>query len=224
MAEADDDGLAALIDAGHCHGQETAIIGGLLAAHPDHTLDTHLGWLMITGINDAGNRFWNLQPAAYGPHAAGRVLYSYAAQLAFADWLSPPDLDEPRESAKPDSAKSIKRTARTEAARNGGFHHVRVLDYTPPPDVPSIPSDDPAGGAGTALTAGTWRRAFWKPGTRIGIRDEAGRLVGPVYRTGIEGETFTRERRFVRRARIRPDLPLREETTVYKIARPRAGA
>ncbi|MFI5987652.1 hypothetical protein ACIBEA_43190 [Streptomyces sp. NPDC051555] len=31
-----------------------------------------------------------LQPAAYGDHAGGRVLYGYAAQLAFARWTPPP--------------------------------------------------------------------------------------------------------------------------------------
>jgi hypothetical protein len=57
---------------------------------------------------------------------------------------------------------------------------------------------------------------------RIGIRDSYGRLVGPVYNDGaVEGTTFTRERRFFPRARVRPDLPLAPTTPVYRI--PSAG-
>ncbi|MEU8550931.1 hypothetical protein AB0C81_28785 [Streptomyces roseoverticillatus] len=96
---------------------------------------------MITGINKAGRRFWNLQPAAFGDHPGGRILYAYAAQLAFSHWTTLPQLEEPADAAgKPGSAKSIKRTARTQAARAGAFHQVRVLDYTPPPDEPPHPA------------------------------------------------------------------------------------
>ncbi|MFF7146260.1 hypothetical protein ACFZB5_34660 [Streptomyces nodosus] len=58
---------------------------------------------------------------------------------------------------------------------------------------------------------------------RIGIRDTDGRLVGPVYKGGaVEGLTFSRERRFFPRARVRPDLPLAPTTPVYRI--PNSGA
>jgi hypothetical protein len=59
---------------------------------------------------------------------------------------------------------------------------------------------------------------------RIGIRDSDGRLVGPVYKDGaVEGLTFTRERRFFPRARVRPDLPLAPTTPVYRIPNPGAA-
>ncbi|MYZ41285.1 hypothetical protein GT002_40810, partial [Streptomyces sp. SID4917] len=87
-----DDELAALIDAGHCAGDRPAIISGLLAAHSDFTLDTSAGWLLVTGLAPGGARTWSLQPAHYGDHGAGRILYSYAAQLAFGDRDDPPEL------------------------------------------------------------------------------------------------------------------------------------
>lgn len=49
------------------------------------------------------------------------------------------------------------------------------------------------------------------------MRDSNGNLVGPVYKTGVEGETFHRERRFIPRTRIRPDLPTSAATTVYRL-------
>lgn len=45
--------------------------------------------------------------------------------------------------------------------------------------------------------------------------DADGRLVGPVYKTGAEGQTFTREPRFIPRSRIRPDLPPTTAPGVY---------
>lgn len=91
-------------------------------------------------------------------------------------------------------------------------------DFTPPPQGPPEQRTAPGGSRGP-LALGTWRRAHWKPGVRIGIRDSDGRLVGPVYKDGaVEEVTFTRERRFFPRARIRPDLPLAPTTAVYKLS------
>jgi hypothetical protein len=219
-AEADDSELASLIDSGACVGREPAILGGLLAAHPDGRLDTTAGFLLMTVLDADEKRHWVLQPAAYGDHAGGRVLYAYAAQLAFSDWAPPPVLPEP--GPRPSSRSTLARIATSEAGRAGGFHHVRVLNYTPPPDEPPAGRTEPSGSRGS-LIFGTWRRAHWKPGVRIGIRDGAGRLIGPVYKDGaVEGITFTRERRFFLRARIRPDLPLAPATTVYTIPDPQS--
>ncbi|MHA6757305.1 hypothetical protein [Streptacidiphilus sp. PAMC 29251] len=56
---------------------------------------------------------------------------------------------------------------------------------------------------------------------RIGIRDAEDRLIGPVYKTGVENVTYLRERRWIRPRRVRPDLPLREdERSVYRLPQP----
>ncbi|WP_328965585.1 hypothetical protein [Streptomyces virginiae] len=215
-AQADDDELGALVEAGVCVGPEPVILGGLLAAQPDGRLDTTSGFLLISSLDAAGERCWVLQPAAYGDHAGGRVLYGYAAQLAFARWTPPPALPDP--GPRPTSRGTLGRIATSEAGQAGGFHGVRVLDFTPPPQGPPEQRTAPGGSRGP-LALGTWRRAHWKPGVRIGIRDSDGRLVGPVYKDGaVEGVTFTRERRFFPRARIRPDLPLAPTTAVYKLS------
>ncbi|GHG13704.1 hypothetical protein ACFFSH_30990 [Streptomyces filamentosus] len=218
--EADDDELAALIDAGLCAGPQPAVLGALLAARPDGRIDTTSGFLLLSSLNDDGARSWALQSAAYGDHAAGRALYGYAAQLAFGRWTPPPVLPDP--GLRPMSRSALGRIAASEAGRAGAFHAVRVLDFTPPPEEPSEPRSAPATSRGP-LMYGTFRRAFWSPGKRIGIRDSTGKLVGPVYKDGaVEGVTFTRERRFFRRTRIRPDLPLAPSTAVYRIPDPKA--
>ncbi|MFC7983632.1 hypothetical protein [Streptomyces sp. NPDC057336] len=220
-AQADDDELAALVEAGVCVGPEPVILGGLLAAQADGRLDTTSGFLLISCLDAAGKRCQVLQPTAYGDHAGGRVLYGYAAQLAFARWTPPPVL--PDLGMCPTSRSTLGRIATSEAGRAGGFHRVRLLDFTPPPEGPPEQRTAPAGSRGP-LTFGTWRRAHWKPGVRIGIRDSAGRLVGPVYKDGaVEGVTFSRERRFFLRARVRPDLPLAPTTPVYRIPNPGAS-
>ncbi|MFH8476253.1 hypothetical protein [Streptomyces sp. NPDC018000] len=215
-AEADDE-LAALVEAGVCMGPEPVILGGLLAAQPDGRLDTTAGILLISTLDAAGKRCQVLQPAAYGDdHAGGRVLHGYAAQLAFGRWTPPPVL--PASGPRPVSRSALGRVAASEAGRAGGFHGVRVPDFTPLPEEPPEESAAPADSRGP-LVFGTWRRAHWKPGVRIGIRDSGGRLVGPVYKDGaVEGTTFTRERRFVPRTRIRRDLPLAPTTAVYKLS------
>ncbi|MEU0213937.1 hypothetical protein ABZ281_02060 [Streptomyces sp. NPDC006265] len=220
-AQADDDELAALVEAGVCVGPEPVILGGLLASQADGRLDTTSGFLLISCLDAAGKRCQVLQPTAYGDHAGGRVLYGYAAQLAFARWTPPPVL--PDLGTHPTSRSTLGRIATSEGGRAGGFHGVRLLDFTPPPEEPPEQRTAPAGSRGP-LTLGTWRRAHWKPGVRIGIRDSAGRLVGPVYKDGaVEGITFSRERRFFLRARVRPDLPLAPTTPVYRIPNPGAS-
>ncbi|MFE9121326.1 hypothetical protein [Streptomyces sp. NPDC007172] len=219
-AQADDDELTALVEAGACVGPEPVILGGLLASHPDGQLDTTSGFLLISCLDATGKRSQVLQPAAYGDHGGGRVLYGYAAQLAFARWTAPPALPDP--GPRPTSRSTLGRIAASEAGRAGGFHGVHVLDFTPPPEGPPEQRAAPTGSRGPLLL-GTWRRAHWKPGVRIGIRDSNGRLVGPVYKEdAVEGLTFTRERRFFPRARVRPDLPLAPTTPVYRIPSPGA--
>ncbi|MFE4512614.1 hypothetical protein ACFRMQ_00240 [Kitasatospora sp. NPDC056783] len=188
----------------------------MLAAHGDGTLDTTMGLILVTDVDDRGTHRWYLQPAAYGSHPAGRLLYSYAAQLAWARWLNAPEPPTPTTSGKPGSANGLKRLARDPAVKAGALHRMRVLDYTPPPDEAATPRDP--SGTGTPLTHSTTRRAYWKPGVRIGIRDAAGNFVGPVYKDdAVEGKTYTKERRWIRRTTVRPDLPPSPDRPVYRV-------
>jgi hypothetical protein len=214
--QADDEELDALLD-GHVPGSSHAVLGAVLAAHPDHTLDTTLGLVLMTSIHPERGRQWYLQPALYGDHGAGRLLYSYAAQLTFAKWRKPP-APPVQDRGKPGSAKALKRLAKHPDARAGALHRMNLLDYTPPPAEPR-PATDTTSGSGAQLEYGTWRRASWTENTRIGIRDENGNLVGPVYKDGaVEGQTYIRGAVFRPRSRIRPDLPLRPDTrTVYRL-------
>nr|BEK71372.1 hypothetical protein KPHV_85990 [Kitasatospora purpeofusca] len=220
---ADDDELEVMTAHGVVLGREQAVLGAVLAAHPDHSVDTSMGLVLVTDVDDRGTRRWYLQPAAYGSHPAGRLLYSYAAQLGFAAWLNAPEPPVRGTSGKPDSANQLKRLARDPAVKAGALHRMRVLDYTPPPAEPA--ASRPSDGTGTPLSHSGTRRAFWKTGVRIGIRDSAGRMVGPVYKDGaVEGETFTRERRWIRRSTVRPDLPPRPDRHVYELTNDPATA
>lgn len=214
---ADDGELEALLGGGQIPQSSHAVLGGVLAAHPDHTIDTTLGLILMTAVHAQRGRQWYLQPAAYGTHGAGRLLYSYAAQLAFAKWRKPPT-PPAQERGKPGSTKALKRLAKHPDARAGALHRMNVLDYTPPPAEPR-PETDTASAPRASMQYGTWRRAKWTERTRIGIRDENDQLIGPVYKEGaIEGETYTRGSVFRPRTRVRPDLPLRPDTrTVYRL-------
>ncbi|MEU9761807.1 hypothetical protein AB0D98_19085 [Streptomyces sp. NPDC047987] len=215
--QADDEELETLLDREQIPGTGHAVLGGVLAAHSDHTLDTTLGLVLVTSVHAQRGRLWYLQPAAYGDHGAGRLLYSYAAQLAFAKWRKTP-APPAQERGKPGSAKALKRLAKHPDARAGALHRMNLLDYTPPPAEPRPPAAA-VSGSETDREYGTWRRASWTENTRIGIRDASGALVGPVYKEGaIEGVTYTRGSVFRPRSRIRPDLPLRPDTrTVYRL-------
>ncbi|WP_331725862.1 hypothetical protein [Streptomyces sp. NBC_00470] len=214
--QADDDELEALLDGEQVPGSSHAVLGGVLAAHPDHTVDTTLGLILMTSVHPERGRLRYLQPALYGDHGAGRLLYSYAAQLAFAKWRQPP-APPIQERGKPGSSKALKRLAKHPDARAGALHRMNLLDYTPPPAEPTPASE--TSGAGAEREYGTWRRASWTENTRLGIRDEHGNLVGPVYKDGaVEGQTYVRGSVFRPRSRIRPDLPLRPDTrTVYRL-------
>ncbi|MER8236147.1 hypothetical protein [Streptomyces sp. NPDC094049] len=214
--QAGDEELDALLD-GQIPGSSHAVLGAVLAANPDHTLDTTLGLILMTSVHPERGRQWYLQPALYGDHAAGRLLYSYAAQLTFAKWRKPA-APPVQERGKPGSAKALKRLAKHPDARAGALHRMNLLDYTPPPAEPR-PGSDTTSGSGAELEYGTWRRASWTENTRIGIRDENGNLVGPVYKdSAVEGQTYTRGSIFRARSRIRADLPLRPHTcTVYQL-------
>ncbi|WP_456988546.1 hypothetical protein [Kitasatospora sp. cg17-2] len=217
-AAADDRALAELLEHGRIDaGRRPAVIGALLRAQPGPGLhlDTRMGWLWLTSVDGAGVRHRFLQPAAFGTHPAGRVLYSYAAQLAFGCWTPPTGPTGPPPAGR-FSQRAVRRAVRTPEAATGAYQGVHVLRLTPPPDQ-SADGRSAACGPGRRLAHGTWRRAHWRYRVRVGVRTEEGKLVGPVYKAGVEGETFTYESRFVPRTRIRPDLPLRKETTVYTV-------
>ncbi|MEU2514507.1 hypothetical protein [Streptomyces syringium] len=147
--QADDDELEALLDGEQVPGTSHAVLGGVLAAHPDHAVDTTLGLILVTSVHAQRGRLWYLQPAAYGDHGAGRLLYSCAAQFTFGKWRKPP-APPAQERGKPGSAKALKRLAKHPDARAGALHRMNVLDYTPPPAEPrpeaDASSDSGAGG------------------------------------------------------------------------------
>lgn len=216
---ADDQKLHDMLDDEQMPATGHAILGAVLAAHPDHSLDTNLGLVLVTSVHADRGRQWYLQPAAFGTgHGAGRLLYSYAAQLAFATWRKPP-APPVQERGKPGSANALKRLAKDPAARAGALHRMNILDFTPPPAAGLAPAGAPGGESGRSREHGTWRRAHWAENRRIGIRDANDALVGPVYKDGaVEGVTFTRGRVFITRSRVRPDLPLRPDTrSVYRL-------
>ncbi|MFF2374907.1 hypothetical protein ACFVUW_11045 [Streptomyces xiamenensis] len=210
---AGDQELETLIAESRVSGSDHAVLGGVLAACPDHTLDTTLGLVLVTSLHPNRGRQWYLQPAAFGTtHGAGRLLYAYAAQLAFGTWRQPP-APPVQERGKPGSAKALKRLAKHPDARAGALHRMNILDYQPPLAPPQPGRARPEDSSHQGRDYGTFRRAHWTENTRIGIRDETGNLVGPVYKEGaIEGVTFTREPVFILRSRVRPDLPLRPDT------------
>ena len=146
---ADDAELESLLDGEQVPGTGHAVLGGVLAAHPDHTLDTTLGLVLVTSVHAQRGRLWYLQPAAYGDHGAGRLLYSYAAQLAFAKRRKAP-APPAQERGKPGSVNALKRLAKHPDARAGALHRMNLLDYTPPPAEPRSPAD-PTSGSGAEL-------------------------------------------------------------------------
>ncbi|MFD7866971.1 hypothetical protein [Streptomyces sp. NPDC059783] len=97
-------------------------MGAVPAAHPDHTLDTDLGLVLMTSIHPERSRQWYLQPALYGDHGAGRLHYSNAAQLTFAKWRKPAP-SPVQERDKLGSAKALKHLAQHPDARTGALHH-----------------------------------------------------------------------------------------------------
>lgn len=215
--QADDHDLKAMEERGQMPTTGHAILGGVLAAHPDHTIDTTLGLVLTTSVHPRRGRQWYLRPAHYGTHGAGRLLYAYLAQLSFATWHKPPQPPE-QERGKPGSTNALKRLAKHPAARAGGLHRMNILDIAPPLEAPQAHAGQPPTAADPGRDFGTWRRPHWAENRRIGIRDANGELVGPVYKDGaVEGVTFTRGRVFIHRSRIRPDLPLRPDTrTLYR--------
>lgn len=216
-AVAGDQALSDLLQHGRvAAGTRPAVIGALLRADPGTglRLDDRLGWLWLTASDGTGHRRRFLQPCAFGTHPAGRVLYSYAAQLTFGRW-SPPA--EPTTSlADRPSQRAVRRAVHTTEADDGAYQQVHILHLKPPPDQVAGHDGPAAPRTGTPRTHGTFRRAYWGYRVRVGIRDEQGQLVGPVYKTGVEGQTYTYESRFYPRTRIRSDLPLRDTTPVYE--------
>ncbi|MGW1871481.1 hypothetical protein ACWCPS_38930 [Streptomyces mauvecolor] len=118
--EADDEELETLLDGEQVPGAGHAVLGGVLAAHPDHTLDTTLGLILVTSVHARRGRQWYLQPSAYGDHGAGRLMCSYAAQLAFAKWRKSP-APPAQERGKPGSAKALERLTKHPDARAGAL-------------------------------------------------------------------------------------------------------
>ncbi|MFJ1936654.1 hypothetical protein ACIOGZ_28840 [Kitasatospora sp. NPDC088160] len=119
--------------------------------------------------------------------------------------------------------KGPKRLARDPAARSGALHRMRVLDTHPRPQWSgrSVATPAPAASSPTGT-----RGAPTGSLARVGIRDAAGRKVGPVYgipreRLGeYEGVTFRRERVWVRSSTVRSDLSAPHDRRIYELENP----
>lgn len=194
---------------------ETLVIGALLSADGDGTLFPDAAFLLVARRDPNGWYAWQGVRVPFGDHPAGRVLYNYAALLSWEGWAPPPKLPvSPK--GKAGSANQLKKAARTAEAQAGGWHGVHVLDYRPP-----APAESKPGGKGTGRPRQyqSVRRAHWTRRTRYGIRDEHDQLIGRVYGPdAVEGQTFVRIRKFIRRSVVREDLPQRpDDLTVYRL-------
>ncbi|MGW0061363.1 hypothetical protein ACWDTT_15735, partial [Streptosporangium sandarakinum] len=195
---------------------QALLLGAVLAANDDGSLFEQRAYLIIARPDPRRGIYgWQTVMVPHGDHAAGRVLLNYASLLSWEGWAAPPELPTTGR-GKPGSRNQLKKLARTPEAAQGAWHGVRVLDYRPPAeDAVERPATR---GSGRQLRYQSKRRGYWKPRVRYGIRDENGQLVGPVYKDGaIEGETYVRVRRFIRRTVVRDDLPEPPSETVYKV-------
>jgi hypothetical protein len=174
-----------------------------------------VGYIILARRADDGYYSWRPISVPLGAHPAGRILYNYAALLAWEGWTAPP---KPPARGRPGSGNQIKKLARSEAGRQGAYHGVRVLDYRPPTEEELAEDRAHQAASGRTLRYRTKRRAHWTRRTRLGIRDERKRLVGPVYGPdAVEGVTFVRGRVWVRGAEVRKDLPERPGSAVYQL-------
>ncbi|MFF5265443.1 hypothetical protein ACFY4C_41730 [Actinomadura viridis] len=185
------------------------IIGGLLTTvdhHGQHRLNEEIGFLIVA-LRTPGYHAIQALPARYGDHPAGQLLYQYATLPTFEGWTAPPPT--PHQPHGRATRAWIKRLARSDAGRAGAFLQVRTIRHTPPPEQPAEHGQGaPAGGK--PLTYQHPRRAHTRPNVRVGIRDEHGRRVGPVYGpNAIEGVTFHRVSKDIDETTVRPDLPER---------------
>jgi hypothetical protein len=145
------------------------------------------------------------------------VLWNYAALLAWENWGVPAKI--PATGGKEKSRGYYRAAARSLEGERGGYQGVRVLDYRPP----TLKEVREAEETGTAprreFKYKHERRSYWKPRVRIGIRDENGKLVGPVNGPdAVEGVTFERQGRLIPRSIVREDLPERPKAEkVYRI-------
>jgi hypothetical protein len=150
--------------------------------------------------------------------AAANVLWNYAALLSWEDWSLPPAMPSVR--GKPGSRPYRRALARSPEAKQGAFHRVRVLNYRPPGADALGDAEPHEKRPGRGLRYQHDRRAHWRWRVRVGIRDENDRLVGPVFGPdAVEGVTFMRSPKWIRRKTVREDLPERPQAgeTVYRL-------
>ncbi|MFF2378362.1 hypothetical protein ACFVUW_28630 [Streptomyces xiamenensis] len=165
-------------------GDEPMVMGGVLTARADGRLEEDLGWLLTAALDRrSGNPAYSLVPVPLGAHPAGRALYGYAALLAFEDWRPPPAL--PRRDATGRPGREVKKLARTWQARDGGFHGVHALDYTPPPE------DHRAGALRSRRRGARGRHLAARPRPPAGALRDPGR-GRPQGRAGVQGSRGAR--------------------------------
>jgi hypothetical protein len=221
------------------YGPGSAVIGAVLSAHDDYRLDDGWGWVLFavrprrdgdTPLEPlvrelTGREIDPNPPVGYaqavqfdkGDHPAARYLLNVADVLANLPFEEPAELPP----AARDSRSQLKRQAKTPEARDGAWHGVHVVRIAPPAPETHQRRTGATGTRGP-LKFGTWRKAH-PHRRRIGIRDEYGDLVGPVYGPdAVEGVTFTFFYTQEPRRRVREDLPLSPDALVYRL--PESGA
>lgn len=199
--------------------EDSLLIGGVLAANDDMTLDTEIAFMIVASPGDDGKGYgWRAVPVPLKfSSPATDVFWNYAALLAWEDWGVPAKLPQFRQTMG--VRERMRKIAHSPEGERGAYHGVRVLDYRPPTLKELRAAEEAEGRPRREMKYSHKRRSYWKPRVRIGIRDENDQLVGAVYGpSAIEGETFERKGKLIPRSVVREDLPEKPKAeTVYRI-------
>lgn len=222
----DDDTVEAYAAGNGLIRRDALLLGALIAADDDLAVDHSLAFLILAKPTaqclPSGKPVYSWRPIPVPmavDSAAANVLWNYAALLSWEDWSLPPAVPDAR--GKSGSRGHLRGIARSPEGQRGAFHGVRVLNYRPP-GADSLKDAEPhEKRPGRELRYQHDRRAHYRYRVRVGIRDENDRLVGPVFGpNAVEGVTFTRRPKFIRRKTVREDLPERPqpEERVYRVS------
>lgn len=221
----DDDTVEAYAEDNGLVREDTLLLGALIAADDDLAVDHSLAFLILAKPTvqryPSGKPVYSWRPIPVPmdvDSGAANVLWNYAALLSWEDWRLPPAT--PRARGKSGSRSHLRAIARSPEGERGAFHGVRVLNYRPPGADALGDAEPHEKRSGRGLRYQHDRRAHWRWRVRVGIRDEHDRLVGAVLGPdAIEGVTFVRSPRWIRRKTVREDLPERPQAgeTVYRV-------
>lgn len=211
-----DDEIDAYEEGGRVMRDDSLLIGGMLAANDDMTLDTKLAFMVVAAPGPGNTGYgWRSIPIPMDiVSPATNVFWNYAALLAWENWGIPAKV--PHTQGKERSRGYYRTIARSPEGEQGAHQGVRVLDYRPP-TLKDL--RDAEGAPQREFKYQHDRTSYWKRRIRVGIRDENDQLVGPVYGPdAVEGVTFERRGRLIPRSVVREDLPKRPDAEkVYRL-------